>query len=180
MKNLNYYYQIVIKQDLINKFNYKTSKKIPQISKIGLNITPKNNDLKQILTFLLALELIASQKAILSTTKKPKIILKMKKGLLSGCRVTLKKKVKYDFLSRLIIEIFPELKQSVGFQLRKNKDLNTKVLAFSLMNLLNFPELEANYSYFTNLSNLNIIIVTNVNKSNELIFLLKSFKIPIS
>ena len=47
MKNLNYYYQIVIKQDLINKFNYKTSKRIPQISKIGLSITPKNNDLKQ-------------------------------------------------------------------------------------------------------------------------------------
>jgi len=180
MKNLNYYNQIILKQDLINKFNYKNIKKIPQIKKILLDIPSKTNDLSHILSALAGLELLTSQKSTPITTKKPKIVLKSKKGSLSGCKIILKKNARYDFLCRLIIEIFPKIKQFTGFSLSKKLDQNTKILNLSLRNILNFPELEANYYYFTHLANLNITIITNATNLNELLFLLKSFKIPFN
>nr|YP_010377303.1 ribosomal protein L5 [Odontella aurita]QYB22952.1 ribosomal protein L5 [Odontella aurita] len=180
MKNFNYYYQTIVKQDLINKFNYTQIKKIPKIEKIVLSINSKNNELKQILISLVALELITSQKAIPTATKKFKIVLTTQKGSVTGCKIILKKKIKYNFFHRLISEIFPKLKQPNSLQFNKNKNKNAKMITFSSLKTLNFPELEANYHYFTNLSNLNITIITSANNLNELLFLFKSIKIPFN
>jgi len=180
MKNLKYYYYTIITYDLVNKFQFRKIKKIPHVDKVIVRITPKNNELKQILIALAALELISTQKAIPVNAQKARIILKMQKGNIAGCKITLKKNIKYNFFHRLIVEIFPKAKQFTSLKLNKSSVQHTKIMTFSLKNILSFPELEMNYHYFASLSDLNITIVTNTNKFREFIFLLKSLKFPFS
>ena len=180
MKPFNYYNQIILKQDLINKFNYKKIKKVPQLKRIVLSIFWKPNDINKLLIALSALELITSQKAVPINRKNYKIFLKIKKGVPTGCKITLKKKIKYIFLYRLVHEIFPQIVQSKKLSFNTKPNRTNKIITFSLKPVLSlFSELEINYSYFLNLSNLNITIITNTTNTYENFFLLTSFKIPL-
>lgn len=86
----NFYLQ-TIKYDLINKFSYKNPTKLPKLTKIVLNFGSKTADLKQLSAGLLALELITSQKGKLTKTKKANILLTIRKGNPTGCKVSLVK-----------------------------------------------------------------------------------------
>ena len=57
-----YFYYKTTKYDLVNKFFYKNTKKIPKFQKIVLNFNCKTTDIKQISTTLLALELITGKR----------------------------------------------------------------------------------------------------------------------
>jgi len=85
----------------------------------------------------------------------------------------------YSFFTRLLIDIYPQIKEFKKFTLQKrNQQPNT--FSYQLKNIFIFLELERNYNLFNNLSNLNITIVTNTKTQNELLFLLNSFKPPIN
>jgi len=53
--------------------------------------------------FFLILELIANQKCILTTSKKNIIFLRLKKGSITGCKLTLRNKNLYEFLDTLLL-----------------------------------------------------------------------------
>ena len=91
------YYNNVIKYDLINKFYYTNHKQIPQIINIILNFNCKNLNVKNLVSSLVALELITMKKGIVLTSKKSNIVLKIRKGNPIGCKITLKKKI-YEYL----------------------------------------------------------------------------------
>ena len=74
------YYNNVIKYDLINKFYYTNHKQIPQIINIILNFNCKNLNVKNLVSSLVALELITMKKGIVLTSKKSNIVLKIRKG----------------------------------------------------------------------------------------------------
>ena len=113
---------------------------------------------------LLALELIASQKSLLTLSKNSNISLKIRKGNPVGCKVVLKKKVMYNFLKNLILNILPN---QVKF--KKN--------SLILKNSLVFSELEQQYYLFKDIPKLNISLVCNSINSFELFFLLNSLKL---
>jgi hypothetical protein len=48
----------------------------------------------------------------------------------------------------------------------------------TLVDLINFKELEKQFYVFTNLPPLNIVLITNTKSRKELIYLLNSFKMP--
>ena len=92
MQIFKYYYNNVIKYDVINKFYYKKYKQIPKIIKIVLSFNCKNLNIKQLLNSLIALELISAKKGFILVSKKSNILLKIKKGnptieLLGSCRI---------------------------------------------------------------------------------------------
>lgn len=176
MHRLDYYYRNIVKYDLLNKFQYNTLKKIPKIKKIILNFGCKNSDLKQLSTALLALELVSSQKGMLTVSKNSNILLKIRKGSPVGCKVILQKNSMYNFFAKLLIEILPRLKNFSSLIL-KTKKLKNAAISYKIANTLIFFELEHNYYLFNNLPNLNITIVTNSSTREELVFLLNSFKI---
>ena len=91
MHFLEYYYNNVIKFDLINRFNYKNLKNIPKLEKIVLNFGCKTFELKKLSLSLLSLQLITDKKGILTVSKKPNIVLKIRKGNPVGCKVILTK-----------------------------------------------------------------------------------------
>jgi large subunit ribosomal protein L5 len=178
MHFLEYYYNTVIKYDLINKFKYKNTKYLPKLNKIVLNFGCKKFDIKNLSIALLALELISLKKGTLAQAKRPNILLKIKKGNPVGCKVILKKHFMYNFLAKLLIDVFPKLKNFTTLKIAKNK-LRNHTFSYRLKDNLIFLELEQNYYIFNNLPDLNITLVADVKNEKEFIFLLNSFKLPI-
>jgi large subunit ribosomal protein L5 len=167
MNFIENYYKNIIKYDLLNRFQYKNLKKLPRLKKIILSFSCKNSNTSQIMPSLLALELITSQKALLTLSKNSNISLKIRKGNPVGCKVILKKKVMYNFLKNLILNILPNL-----VKFKKN--------SLTLENSLVFSELEQQYYLFKDIPKLNISIVCNSVNFIEFFFLLNSFKLPIN
>jgi large subunit ribosomal protein L5 len=177
MHFLEKFYNKTLKYDLINKFNFINTKKLPKLKKIILNFGCKTADIKQLASCLLALELITKQKGNLTKTKYSKILFKIRKGNPTGCKVTLNNFNKFKFIELLIIEIFPKLKNFNGLNTENSKKNN---FSYELTNLFSFFELEKNYYLFNNLPKLDISIISSNSNSitQDLNFLLKSYQLP--
>lgn len=170
------FYFKTIKQDFVNKFSYKNTKKIPKLKKIILDFNCKSSELKSIISCLLALEIIAKQKGKMTLANHSNVLLKLRKGNPIGCKVTLKKKNLFSYLLKNLLSVFPMLKNFEGFN--KNK-LKNNSFSYKISDTFSFKELGNNYYLFNNLPKLNVTIVTTTKTIDELNFLLKSFKLPI-
>ena len=179
MNILEFYYEKVIKHDLINKFYYLNIKNIPKLEKIVLNFGCNSHNIKKLAAAILALELISLKKGKLSSSKNSNIFLKIRKGAPTGCYVILKKKKMYSFLFKLLVEIFPNLKNFKGIPNNKDYGNNNNSFSFYIEDLISLKELNNHFYIFNNLPSLNITIISNSSKKKELIYLLKSFKIPL-
>jgi large subunit ribosomal protein L5 len=173
------YYNNVIKYDLINKFYYTNHKQIPQIINIILNFNCKNLNVKNLVSSLVALELITMKKGIVLTSKKSNIVLKIRKGNPIGCKITLKKKYMNIFFFRLVSEIFPNIKLFKGFYVKNLVNYNSNSFIFKINKTLFIYELENYYQFFKDLPPIEINIITNSVYFFELTFLLQSYKFPI-
>ena len=174
---LNYFYTKTLKFDLINKFYYTDLKKLPSLNKIILNFSCKTTELKTLATHLIALELISNQKGVITVSKRPNLLLKLRKGNPSGCKITLRRAPMINFLSKSFNETFPKIKNFNEIQV--NQKIEKNALSFSVKDTLTFSELAEHYYLFNNLSNLNLSFITNVNTKEEMLFLLKSLQLPI-
>jgi large subunit ribosomal protein L5 len=177
MHFLEKFYNKTLKYELINKFNFNNTKRLPNIKTIVLNFGCKTADIKQLASCLLALELISNQKGKITKTKYSKIIFKIRKGNPTGCKITFNKFNKFQFLELLTTEIFPKLKNFYGLN---SKTIKKNNFSYELKNTFSFSELEKNYYLFNNLPKLDISIITlnSSEKNKELIFLLKSHQLP--
>ena len=162
---------------MANKFYYTKTKKLPKLKKIILNFGCKNNDIKSLTSSLLALELITHQKGNLTTTKYSNVLLKIRKGNTVGCKITLRKNKMFYYFEKMLIEIFPKLKNFEGF--KSNKKMQKKAFSYELYDTFSFSELEENYHLFNNLPKLDITIVISNKTKLELLFLLTSLQFPI-
>ena len=177
MHFLNYFYKKTLKFDLINKFYYPNLKKLPNLKQIILNFSCKTTELKTIATHLLALELISNQKGTITLSKRPNLLLKIRKGNPTGCKITLRKNRMLNFLSKIFTKIFPKTRNFNGIEIHQKVTKNA--FSFSIKNTLTFPELTEHYYLFNNLTNLNISFVANANTKKETLFLLTSLQLPL-
>lgn len=175
MNILKNYCKQILKYDCLNKFNYKNINQIPKIKKIILNFNCKNFDIKRLAVAILSLELISTQKGVLTKSTKASINLKIRKGHPVGCKIILEKEKLEIFLFKLLNKIIPELKNFKGLMQAHNKNS----FSFSLKDLINFNELNSNFYLFTSLPTLNITLIFNTTNNKELTFLLKSLKLPL-
>ena len=123
MHILEFFYEKIIKHDLLNKFSYSTIKNIPKLKKIILNFGCNSHNIKNISSALLSLELISNKQSRLTKTKTSNIFIKIRKGAPVGCYVVLKKKNMYKFLFKLLIEIFPMIKDFKGIPFSKKPNI---------------------------------------------------------
>lgn len=177
MHFLEHFYIKTLKYDLVNKFFYRNTKKLPKLKKIILNFGCKTSDIKYLASSLLALELITNQKGTMTTTKHSNILLKIRKGNPTGCKITLRKNKMLNYFSKILIEIFPKLKNFEGFKV--SRKIKKNYFSYELYDTFNFNELEEHYYLFNNLSRLNVTIVTSTKTKKELLFILKSLQFPI-
>jgi large subunit ribosomal protein L5 len=177
MQFLETFYLKTLQYDIINKYYLKSTRNVPRLKKIILNFNywGKNLDIKPLASSLLALELISSQKGSLTKTNSIHILLRLKKGIPVGCKLTLRKTNNFEFLSKIIQESSPSGKV---FNLFKPNGLKN-AFSFIISELYSFNELEQQYQIFTELNRLNITVVVNTNSASELEFILKSLQVPV-
>ena len=176
MNLLENYYKKVIKYDLINKFFYSHLRDVPKLKKIILTFGCKSFAIKNVAASLIALELITTKQGTITKAKRANVVLKIRKGYPVGCMIVLTRTKMYQFFFKLLTQVFPNLKNFKSISVSKN--LKNKSFSLTLMDLINFKELESQFYLFTNLPPLNIILVTNTKTRKELLYLLNSFKLP--
>lgn len=176
MNFIEHYYKKTIKYDFINKFNYNNLKEIPKFKKIILNFGCQNFSLQKFAITLFSLELLAKKQGRITLHKNANVLLKIQKGAPSGCQVIVTKSLMYDFLTKLLVEIFPKIK---NFSELKLTIIDHTFSYKFLSNTLVLTELQEYYPIFNNLPHLNCTIITTAKNYKELIFLIKSFNLPI-
>lgn len=129
---------------------------------------------KNFLIFLLLLELLTFQKPILTFSKKNIIFLKLRKGSITGCKVTLRKKYLNAFLDQFI-SILPKLNKNL-FLFNQNK-LKNRFYAFNIIELYIFKNIERFLTLDTKY--LDLMFVMNTFFYQHLIFILGSYFFPI-
>ena len=162
--------------DLISAFDYQNPLEVPMIKKIVLNMGIGENvsDSKKINSAVDALELISGQKPVKTIAKKAIAGFKLREGLPVGVKVTLRKKVMYEFIDRLINIALPRVRDFRGLN-KKSFDGNGNY-AFGIKEHIIFPEI--NYESVTDIWGMDVVISTSANTDEEALILLKGFNFP--
>ncbi len=173
---LEHYKQSIV-PSLKEKFSYKNSLECPKIEKIVLNIGCGEgaSDIKILESLASNLALITGQKAVITKAKKAIANFKIRKNMPIGCKVTLRRRIMYEFLDRLISVALPRIKDFRGLSRSSfDKDGN---FAFGLTEQLIFPEIDIDK--VQKIQGMDVIIRIKNSKSKEQsIELLKQFGFP--
>ena len=169
MSRLQEQFKTEISQNLFKKLKCNNIFEVPKIKKIVLNIGlgEAKDDAKIVDKAQEELTLIAGQKAIKTKAKKAIAGFKIREGMPLGVSVTLRNKIMYEFLDRLIRD-FRGLETS-SFDGNGN-------YSFGIKEQIIFPEI--NYDKIDKVRGLNITICTTAKNNEDGLELLKNFNMP--
>ena len=169
-------YQKTIQNELMAKLNLKNIHEVPKIKKIVLNmgIGEAKDDAKLTDKAVEDLSLISGQKAIKTKAKKAISGFKIRSGMPLGAMVTLRNKIMYEFLDRLITIAIPRIRDFRG--LKSNSFDGKGNYSMGIKEHIIFPEI--NFDKVDKVRGLDITICTSAKNNNEALELLKSFNMP--
>jgi len=183
MPRLKEKYQKEVVPEMMKKFGYKNSLAIPKIEKVVVNTgfgrliaVKASKEYEKILeNFLTDLSLITGQRPILTRAKKSIASFKIRKSLPIGAKVTLRRKMMFDFLERLINIALPRSRDFQGitpdsFDKKGN-------LTIAIREQIAFPEISPEKT--KNIFGLEITVVTNAKSREEGLELLRLIGFPI-
>ena len=176
MTRLSEEFKNTIKKKMMEKFDYKNFYSIPKITKIVLNmgIGDAKDDPKLLDKAQEELSLISGQKAVKTKAKKAIAAFKIREGMALGVSVTLRNKIMYEFLDRLINIAIPRIRDFRGLN-SKSFDGNGNY-TLGIKEQIIFPEI--NYDKIDKVRGLDITICTSASTNEEAIELLKYFNMP--
>ena len=160
----------------MDTYKYENIYQIPKISKIVLNmgIGEAKEDSKVLDKAQEELSLIAGQKAIKTKAKKAIAAFKIREGMSLGVSVTLRNKIMYEFLDRLINIAIPRIRDFRGLN-PKSFDGNGNY-TLGIKEQIVFPEI--NYDKIDKIRGLDVTICTTSSTNKEALELLKNFNMP--
>ena len=120
------------------------------------------------------LSLISGQKAVKTKAKKAIAAFKIREGMALGVSVTLRNKIMYEFLDRLINIAIPRIRDFRGLN-SKSFDGNGNY-TLGIKEQIIFPEID--YDKIDKVRGLDITICTSASTNEEAIELLKYFNMP--
>ena len=169
-------YNNQIKQHLKSKLGLKNIFEVPKLEKIILNmgIGDGKDDSKLIDKAVEDLTLITGQKAIKTISKKAISGFKIRAGMPLGAKVTLRSKMMYEFLDRLVNIAIPRIRDFRGLNLKSFDGKGN--FSLGIKEHVIFPEI--NFDKVEKIRGLDITICTSAKDNNEAIELLKSFNMP--
>ena len=178
MSRLLQEYKNQIKQELKSKLGLKNIFEVPKIKKIILNIGigEGKDDSKLIDKALEDLTLISGQKAVKTISKKAISGFKIRAGMPLGVKVTLRNKIMYEFLDRLVNIAIPRIRDFRGLNM-KSFDGNGN-FSMGIKEHVIFPEI--NFDKVDKVRGMDITICTSAKNNNEALELLKSFNMPFN
>ena len=165
-----------IKNKMMEKFQYNNVYQIPKVSKIVLNmgIGDAKDDPKLLDKAQEELSLISGQRAVKTKAKKAIAAFKIREGMPLGVSVTLRNRIMYEFLDRLINIAIPRIRDFRGLN-SKSFDGNGNY-TFGIKEQIVFPEI--NYDKIDKIRGLDITICTTAKTNEEALELLKNFNMP--
>jgi len=166
-----------------NKFGCKNVMAAPKIKKVVLNVgfgksvvnKTKDEQRKLIETILHDLVLIAGQRPVFTRAKQSIAGFKVRKGMIIGAAVTLRKKMMYDFLERLIKVVIPRVRDFKGIERSSFDDKGN--LTIGIKEHIVFPEVFQEKA--KQIFSLEVTVVTAARNKEEGIELLKLMGFPI-
>jgi large subunit ribosomal protein L5 len=176
---LYYHYETIVKEELMLKFQYSNVHQIPKIKKVVVDTSMKsaNFKLKLAPSLILALTIITGQKAAPTLAKKGNAKLGIRKGAVTGAKVTLRNEKMFQFIDFLITLVLPRVKNFEGI---KSTSLNNQGnLTIQIKDPFTFPQLEAATHLFNNVGAINITFVTSTDNKDESACLLRGLTIPL-
>ncbi len=169
-------YKTQISKNLMSKLGLKNIHQVPKIKKIVINmgIGEGKEDAKLIDKAVEDLTLISGQKAIKTKAKKAISGFKIRAGMPLGAMVTLRNKIMYEFLDRLVNIAIPRIRDFRG--LNPNSFDNKGNFSMGIKEHIIFPEI--NFDKIDKVRGLDITICTTATNKIEALELLKSFNMP--
>ena len=176
MNRLRQKYENEVKNQMVEKFGYKSVMQIPTIDKIVINmgIGDAVSNSKVLDEAVAELALITGQKPVITRANKSIAGFRLREGMPIGCKVTLRGERMYDFLDKLVSVSLPRVRDFRGvskksFDGRVNYTLGVK-------EQLIFPEID--FDKVNKVRGMDIVVVTTANTDEEARELLTQLGMP--
>ncbi len=178
MYALKEHYNNQIKQELAKQLEIKNPMLLPKLEKIVISVGAGQyaKEAKILQNIADTISLIAGQKAVLTKAKKSVAGFKIREGMFMGAKVTLRGKMMYNFLEKLIVIALPRVKDFRG--LSRNGFDGRGNYNFGLNEQLIFPEVVYDDIMVTH--GMNISIITSTQSDKEAFKLLELFGMPFA
>ena len=176
MSRLLEQYNNEIKKDLKSKLGFKNIFEVPKIKKIILNmgIGEGKEDSKLIDKAVEDLTLISGQKAVKTKSKKAIAGFKIRTGMPLGAKVTLRNKIMYEFLDRLVNIALPRIKDFRGLSPKGFDKFGN--YTFGIKEHIIFPEVS--FERADKVRGLDIVIVIKAISKEHSFALLEKMNFP--
>lgn len=150
---------------LMQQFGYKNRMQVPRLQKIVINTSMKEalQDAKILVTAQDELAAITGQRPVLKRAKKSISNFKLRKGQAIGAMVTLRKKMMYEFMMRLVNVALPRVRDFKGVSPKSFDGRGNYTLG--LTEQIIFPEI--NFDKVTKVNGMNITFVTTAGSDEE-------------
>ena len=170
----NYKKEII--PQLMKEFSYKNVMQVPKIEKIVLNmgLGEAIQNAKVLESAQKEMAAISGQKPVLTRARKSIANFKLREGQAIGCKVTIRKKMMYEFFDRLVNLSLPRIRDFKGvsgkaFDGRGN-------YALCIREQIIFPEID--YDKIDKIKGLNVVINTTAKTDEEAKVLLGLLGMP--
>lgn len=171
-------YRETIQGQLKTQFNYKNAMAVPKLEKIvismGLGKAAVAGEKAKLDTAERELAIIAGQKPVRCKSKKSVAQFKVREGMETGLKVTLRGQRMFEFLDRMITLAIPRVKDFRGLSPNGFDKQGNYNFGFTEQSV--FPEIMG--AEITNPQGMNITMVTTGASANEARELLKGFGFP--
>lgn len=150
---------------LMREFSYKNRMQVPVLKKIVVNTSIKEalQDAKILDTAAAEIAAITGQKPATRRAKKSIANFKLRKGQAVGAMVTLRKKMMYEFMNRLVNVALPRVRDFKGVSSKSFDGRGNYTLG--LTEQIMFPEI--NFDKVTKVNGMNITFVTSAKTDEE-------------
>jgi len=158
-------YRKEITPQMMQAFSLKNSLAVPYLEKIVVNMGVGEGleDIKILEKAMDELAMITGQKPILRRSKKAIANFKIRQGSPVGCKVTLRRKMMYEFMDRLINVTMPRIRDFRGVSAESFDEAGNYTLGFSEQTI--FPEID--YDKISRMQGMDITFVIKRAKSKE-------------
>jgi large subunit ribosomal protein L5 len=151
------WYHTILRADLIYKLNLRNCLLTPKINCVSLNICLQSivENPKTILYSLLVLKLVTGQSGSICKVKHSLSSFNIRKGMLLGATVNLRKNYMYEFLTLFILFVMPNLKKVCKLNKYGSLSIGIKSI-FSFPQLISFNDkLLKNFGCIINITTIN-------------------------
>jgi large subunit ribosomal protein L5 len=170
----------IYKDEIISKlteeFQYTNVMAVPKLEKIVLNVGVGEaiQDKKVLDTIVSNMALITGQQPVTTKAKKSISNFKLREGMPIGCKVTLRGRIMYEFLDRLVTLALPRTRDFQGVPDKIFDGSGNYTMGIKEHTI--FPEIDTDK--VTKMHGMDVTFVTSAETDEEAYALLKHFGMP--